>query len=490
MIVEVNPFPATMGRICPHPCESNCNRITKDGAVSINALERFLGDWAIDRGLSLPLLKTDRRIESVGVVGAGPSGLSFAYQMARRGYSVTVYEENPEAGGMLRYGIPEFRLPRNTLSSEIQRILDLGVELRANTAIGKDVSVEEVRSLHPILYLGIGAQKGRLLGLTGEKGPGVWTGIGYLKRANRNLEVDLGKTVVVVGGGDTAIDAARVARRTGAQVTILYRRTRKEMPAIDAEVEDALSEQIEIRFLETPVRIKREGESIRSVVVLRMELGEPDTSGRPRPVPIEGSEYELPVDSVIVAVSQQADWENLGELCRGDNQIGDGGAQRIDSALWSGGDVLGLGIASRAIAHGRQAAEQAHAGLCGLDPTLLRPNLEDPITAESLRSDCYERKEPTEVARGPGGGDSTLPAAQLSWSMNEEQFLLEISRCFSCGLCFGCERCWMYCNPTNFERLSEVQPGAYYALSLDRCEGCGKCIEVCPCGFLSVTSSS
>ena len=185
MVTDVNPFPATLGRICPHPCEAGCNRAGKDGAVAINALERFLGDWGLRQGLRLQQLEEDEKPESIGVIGAGPAGLSFAYQMARRGYRVTVYEKNAKPGGMLQYGIPEYRLPEDILAAEVGRIVALGVKLKLGTGIGREVSVPELRARHDILFLGIGALRARMLGIPGEDGGGVWTGTEYLASVNR-----------------------------------------------------------------------------------------------------------------------------------------------------------------------------------------------------------------------------------------------------------------------------------------------------------------
>ena len=244
LITDVNPFPASLGRICPHPCESHCNRADLDEPLAINAMERFLGDFAIRTGLPLQRNGEPPSGEWLGVVGAGPSGLSFAYQAARRGYRVTVYDARSHAGGMLRHGVPDFRLPRDVLDAEIQKILDLGVELHLNTKVGSDISLEELRERHSSLYLGIGAQKGRGLKIPGADGPCVWTGTDFLERINKGEEIDIGARVVVVGGGNTAIDAARCARRSGSSVTILYRRTRTEMPAIAHEIDDAIEEGV------------------------------------------------------------------------------------------------------------------------------------------------------------------------------------------------------------------------------------------------------
>ncbi len=254
-IVEVNPLPATTGRICPHPCEDLCTRSEKDGAVSINAMERFLGDWGITRKLALPLEPDVSFPESIGVIGSGPASLSFAYQMARRGYAVTIYEKHDRPGGMLRYAIPDYRLPRDVLDAEVGRVIDSGVTLNLNTDVGSDIGLEELRQRHTLMFLGLGAQLGKALGIPGEQGPNVLSGIAYLHKRKRHADEHVGKRVLVIGGGNTAIDAARTARREGAAVTLCYRRSEAEMPAAAHEVEDARKEGVEFRFLSSPTRV-------------------------------------------------------------------------------------------------------------------------------------------------------------------------------------------------------------------------------------------
>ncbi|HEY5564644.1 MAG TPA: FAD-dependent oxidoreductase, partial [Rhodothermia bacterium] len=308
LIVDRNPFPATMGRICPHPCETGCNRIDKDDAVAVNQMERFLGDWAISQNLSLRRLSRTMQNETVAVIGAGPAGLSFAYQMARRGYHVTVYDRHEKAGGMLRYGIPDYRLPPRVLDAEIRRITDLGVTLALGLNVGHDPDLRTLGQEHDVIFVGIGAQLGKRLDIPGEEGSSVLTGTGYLSELNAGREVPVGKHVVVVGGGNTAIDAARSARRRGSSVTILYRRSRCEMPANCEEVKDAMEEGVTLEFLVAPVEIVRTDGVVSSIIAQRMQLAEPDDSGRRRPVPIPNDVFELPVQTVISAISQAVDW--------------------------------------------------------------------------------------------------------------------------------------------------------------------------------------
>jgi NADPH-dependent glutamate synthase beta subunit-like oxidoreductase len=482
MITEVNPFPGVLGRICPHPCESHCNRTDYDGALSVNAMERFLGDWALDRELPLPRLEEDTKPEWIGVVGAGPSGLSFAYQMARRGYRVTVYEQKEKAGGMLRYGIPDYRLPQEVLDSEIRRIQDLGVELRLGVGVGTDITLEELRERHEILYLGIGAQKGRALGLEGESRDGVWRGTDYLERVNRGEKIDLGRAVVVVGGGNTAIDAARTARRSGAEVTLLYRRSREEMPAIEVEVEEALDEGVNLVLLAAPVRLERsEDGRLTGVAVRRMELGAPDESGRRRPIPIPGSDFPVRADTVLTAIAQVPDWKGLEELANGDSlDIDPFGA--VSDWIWAGGDVLTPNIAGVAIGHGRRAAEALHARLRGLP----EPGRDDrqAIGPQDVFFGFHPEVPRHERPHLSPEESLARPDAEVVAGLSEEQFLSEAGRCLSCGSCFGCQQCWMYCTSGCFTRVEEPSVGVYFTLSVDQCEECGKCVEVCPCGFL------
>jgi NADPH-dependent glutamate synthase beta subunit-like oxidoreductase len=470
-LVQLNPFPATIGRICPHPCETRCTREGKDGAVSINALERFLGDWAIDRKLSLPLLDGQRYAESIGVIGSGPAGLSFAYQMARRGYSVTLYEKHDQPGGMLRHAIPDYRLPRKLVEAEIQRVLELRISVVNGLELGKDISLEELRKRHSLLFLGMGAQGARRLGIQGESGPGVIPGIVYLRQRKLGMKTGLGSKVVIIGGGNTAIDAARSARREGASVTVLYRRSRQEMPAAAHEVDDAIIEGVQLTFGAVPCKVLRDGNVMTGVEYQRKQAGERDET------------YQLSADSMIVAISQQPDWHGLNLARDGSKWLLTEEDGKLADDIWAGGDDRGPGIASRSVAHGRLAAEAAHAQLRGEPRPLSRP-VPPTVDTGKIKTDYYEGRVRGEYPRRPDEQWLEQPDLEIEQTISSEQACKEADRCLSCGLCFDCYQCVMYCNAGGFSPVDDAAPGRYYALALDACEGCGKCIELCPCGYL------
>ncbi|HEY7725083.1 MAG TPA: NAD(P)-binding protein [Anaeromyxobacteraceae bacterium] len=496
-LAETNPIPAVLGRVCPHPCETGCNRKDKDSPVGINSVERFLGDWALERKLPLPIAAAPgSQAEKIAVVGAGPAGLSCAYHLARRGYRVTVFESLPEAGGMLRYGIPDYRLPREVLAAEVARIAALGVEIRCGTAVGRDVGLDGLQRDHDAVFVAIGAHQGKQIRVEGEGGPGVYTGTGFLRQVAMGTPPPIGGKVAVIGGGDTAVDAARVSRRLatdaadvarklGAEVTLFYRRTRTEMPAIEEEVVGAVEEGVKIEFLAAPARLVRdESGKLVKLVVERMKLGEPDASGRRAPVPT-GELAEHDCDTVITAVSQEPDFKSLGGSLGDVRWLeADGWGKTSLAKVWTGGDDVNLALATTAVGQGRRAAESIHAALRGEQPR--EPAGGPPLGPSRLKLDFYEARPRAERGRLDPATRLARPHAEIDQGIGKEQVLAESARCLSCGLCFGCERCWMFCTPSCFGKVAEPAPGTYYRIKLDTCDGCRKCADECPCGFLDM----
>jgi len=482
IFLETTPFPATCGRVCPHPCETECNRVQLEGAVSINAFERFLGDFALEHNLKPKKLTDETRSEKIAIVGSGPAGISCAYHLVRRGYPVTVFEAFPKSGGMLRYGIPDYRLPQNILDAEIQRVLDMGVELKLNTAVGNDIPLEDIRKEYKAIFVALGAHKGLKLRVEGEDADNVMTGTDFLHRVNTGEKVEVGEKVVVIGGGDTAIDAARVSRRLGSDVTILYRRTKAEMPAYEEEIEGAIEEGITIEFLAAPTEIYRNNGVATGMKCQRMELGEPDASGRRRPVPIDGNTFDLEFSTLIPAISQEPDFSGFENLIEGRDwiKIDESGQTKIEG-IYSGGDNVSLDIAITAIAHGRQAAEAIHASITGEKPEKEEKPI---IKTDKMMISYYERKDRTPIIVLPV--DERLKDLQnevvKTWSPDEA--VAEAKRCMSCGECFDCGNCWSYCQDNAV--IKPLVKGEPYKFKMEFCNGCKKCAENCPCGYIEM----
>ncbi|MBI4286146.1 MAG: FAD-dependent oxidoreductase [Chloroflexi bacterium] len=440
------PFAGAVGRVCNHPCEVDCERATVDESMSIRSLKRFVADYELKIGREkvkpVELTKTDR----VAVVGSGPAGLACAYDLVRKGYPVTVFEAAPMAGGLLRYGIPEYRLPKKVLDSEISYIKELGVDIKTSTP-AKDIGQLFDKGYRAI-FLGTGAGLSQKMGIPGEEIPGVIYALDFLKYANSGVKVNLGSRVAVVGGGNAAIDAARVAWRLGAkEVTIIYRRSRAEMPAVAEEVEEAEHEGVKMHFLAAPVRvIARDGRLI-GVECIRMELGEPDASGRRRPTPVKGSEFVVDVDSLVIAVGQSVDKAGLAKELTytgwGTLAVDPVTLETNISGVFAGGDaVAGPADVIAAIAAGKEAAESIDRYLSGTD---LRQGRPEQVTRVKEVSKAGVKSKARATMPVMDLSRRTAFFAEVELGYDEKTAIEEAKRCLSCAVCSECLECVKVC---------------------------------------------
>jgi NADPH-dependent glutamate synthase beta subunit-like oxidoreductase/formate hydrogenlyase subunit 6/NADH:ubiquinone oxidoreductase subunit I len=454
VIKEDNPLPGICGRVCHHPCEASCRRAELDQAVAICDVKRFLSDYEVEHG------KTSRgknvssephRKERVAIVGSGPAGLTAAYYLARNGFQVTILEALPEPGGMLRWGIPSYRLPRNILDGEIREILALGVELKCNTRVGKEISLEELSREFDAIFLAAGAQQSAPLGISGESAEGCFGAVEFLRAHHLSQTVGVGKRVAVVGGGNSAIDSARTALRLGAEVTMFYRRERHDMPAQEAEIAAAEAEGVRIEYRVGPTRVLTQGGKVSGIELIRMEPGEKDDSGRRRPMPIPGSEFRAGADIILSATGQST---SLDFLTDGSGVAVDRNTIRVDDGLktrnpkiWAGGDVVtGPSTVVSSMAHGRIAAGKIIEHLTGHPsrfaelPVRLRGVGEYPTISEDLpqqprqemplRQPKVRRRDFEEVGLG----------------LTADQVIAEARRCLQCSACCECRSCETVCS--------------------------------------------
>jgi heterodisulfide reductase subunit A len=452
LIRRTIPFPGVIGRVCNHPCETACNRGEYDEPIAICALKRFVADIE-EEATPLPLIETPRD-QTVAIIGSGPAGLTAAHELALRGYGVTVFEALPVAGGMLAVGIPDYRLPRTVLNQEIARIQGLGVEIRLNTPVGGEggPTLEGLRHDYDAVFVSVGAHLERQLRIEGEDLTGVAPGAVFLRQVNLEQTVTVGEHVAVVGGGNVAIDAARCALRLGAEsVTIVYRRSRAEMPASAWEVEDAEEEGVRFHFLANPSRILGQDGNVSGLECIRMELGEPDASGRRRPIPIEGSQFVLDVDMVIPAIGQMPDLSFMGEgglpVTRADTLAADPNTLATDlPGVFAGGDaVSGPATAIKAIAAGKRAAESIHRYLQGEELALSAEGL--PVVSFEQVDLQRARKQPRAAMPKLSTDTRIVDFAEVELGLTQEQAVAEALRCLNCGVCSECRQCEIACQP-------------------------------------------
>jgi NADPH-dependent glutamate synthase beta subunit-like oxidoreductase len=499
-----NPLPGICGRVCYHPCELECNRKQFDEPINIRGFERFLSDHGrVDLRREAP---ERPRSEKVAVIGAGPAGLSASYHLARLGFQVAIFEALPEPGGMLRYGIPSYRLPREILAKEIGYIEQLGVAVRTGVRVGTDISLADIRKDYPAVFIAAGAHGGTRLGIDGENLRGVMEGIGFLREVHLGGVVKVGKRVAVIGGGNTAIDCARTARRLGAKdVRIIYRRSAAEMPALAEDVTAVQREGIQIDFLAAPGRVIARQGRVASLECIRMELGPPDESGRLQPVAVPGSEFPVPVDTVIAAVGQVPELGFTGGLGlslnrRGVIEVSPGTATTSLEGVFAGGDSAGgRAFVADAIAAGKLGALAVFCYLEGID---IRKEFQ---TRQIGTRSSFILNHGIEPGRGPvdlkkivsfseintlcflpgprtDNPDSLAPEVgirtfeEVKGGLSREGMEEELSRCFQCGTCSQCDLCFLLCPDVSITKSSK----SGYLVKTDYCKGCSICATTCP----------
>jgi len=449
LIRENLPLPGVLGRICPHPCEKECNRKDLDDPIAICELKRFVSDQ-VKTGISIQ--KEEAKEEKVAIVGSGPAGLTASTFLAQKGYQVTIFEALPVIGGMLYTGIPSYRLPREILEEEIKTIQSLGVEIKTNSPIGPNLTLDDLfRQGYGAIFLAVGAHQDQKLGIPGEENPNVFPGVVFLRKANLGQKFDLGQRVAVIGGGNVAVDAARTALRLGAkEVTIIYRRSRNEMPAYEEDVEEADGEGVKFQFLAAPTEIVLKDGKIASLRCIRMELGEPDASGRRRPIPILGSDFLVDVDTIIPAIGQTPDLSFLKGIeiettSQGTIKVDPITLQTSKEGIFAGGDATtGPWIAIEAVASGKEAAVSIDRYLRGenLYEGRPKPKLEK-ARFEEIYAD--QPKAPRERMEMLSIDERMKSFSEVKKGFTEEQAKREALRCLNCGLCSECLQCVALC---------------------------------------------
>src|SRR5664279_1262740 len=472
-IMADNPFPAIMGRVCYHPCETSCNRAQLDTAVGINSIERFLGDEAIKQGWSIEVTAplTGKRVL---VVGAGPSGLSAAYHLRRAGHEVAIYDAEPAAGGMMRYGIPKYRLPREILDAEVQRILNMGVTLDLNRKV-TNVEAEMRAGNFDAAFLAVGAHIGKRAYIPAGEAAKIMDAISVLHGMEDAEPPMLGRRVVVYGGGNTAMDVARTAKRLGAtEAVVVYRRNREKMPAHDFEVTEAIEEGVRMKWLST---IKHADGG--KILIEKMEL---DETGFPQGT---GEMEELEADSAVLALGQDADLSLLEGV---EGIESDGGTVAVSPnmmtghpGIFAGGDMVpDERTVTVGIGHGKRAARNIDAWLSGV--AYAGTHKHELASFDKLNtwyySDAPQSMRPTlDVAR------RTSTFEEVVGGLDENNAVYEARRCLSCGNCFECDNCYGVCPDNSVIKLG---PGKRFEFDYDYCKGCGICVAECPCGAISM----
>ncbi|HEY0857170.1 MAG TPA: NAD(P)-binding protein [Albitalea sp.] len=482
VLTRHNPFPAVAGRICHHPCETACNRAGYDESLAICKLERAVGDMALAQGWGYapPAAELGRH---VAVVGGGPSGLSAAFQLRRRGYRVTIYESQPELGGLMRYGIPAYRLARSVLDGEIARIVALGVELRCSHPLATPQDFQRLRDTHDAVYVAVGASRQKRLPQLPDRAPWLMDGAEYLARVNAGTAPPLGRRMVVVGGGSAALDVARSARRAGHEVSLLALERADQMPAQKEELAEALEEGITLvdgAMLSAVTANNGAGLALDCVRV-RFEPGA--VRGKFALTPIADSGFTLAADAIVPSIGQDPDLAPFSSWLPHDGTLLGVDARQATSAerLWAGGDLTSMArFVTEAIGMGKRAALDIHRTLSGAQAASAAEQASPVVGLDHIATFYHpQRPRVNELRRAPGERVQSNVEVQIGLEL--EQALAESERCFSCGACTHCDNCFQLCPDLAIERVD-----GGYAVLTDYCKGCGICVMECPTGSMTM----
>lgn len=492
LIKEKLPLPASIGRICPHPCEKKCRRQYVDEPVSIAFLKSFVGDIDLNGDTYIPEIEPDTD-KKVAIIGGGPAGLTAAYFLRRKGHSVTIFEQMEKMGGMLRYGIPEYRLPKAVLDKEIKLIEDMGVTLKNNVNIGKDISFDEIKNNHDAILVAIGAWNSSKMRVQGEELDGVWGGIDFLREVALGNKVDLGKNVAVCGGGNTAMDACRTAIRLGAEnVYVIYRRTKDEMPADPQEILESEEEGVIYKYLTNPIEFTGENGKLNGVILQKMMLGEPDESGRRRPVAIEGETEEIKLDSVIMAIGQYPNLSGFESLAATRKNTISADESRFTTSVdgvFAVGDATNKGadIAIAAIGEAQKASVVIDRYLNGEIVGYKKPYFVERNSNE-IDYSVFDKSSRAKMSHMTPD-DRKTNFKEVNFGFSEEQAKREAMRCLECG-CHDYFECKLisYANDYNVNPLrfagekhhrNTENANDLISRNTDKCVLCGLCVRVC-----------
>jgi len=491
-IVDSNPFPAIMGRICPHPCESTCNRQHREESIGINAVEQAIGEHGIEAGLKLPQAGPDTGMR-VAVIGAGPAGLSVAYQLRRKGHAVTIYDFNEKPGGMMLYGIMGYRVDRKVLDAEVGKIIDLGIETKMGIRVGTDISLEQLEKDYDAVFIGVGAQIGRSLPIEGfSKRPETTNAIDFLR--NYELQGDdfkIGKKVVVIGDGNVAMDVARLARRMGSESTIISAVPREEMNCYPDEFDDAIEEGAKIEYLVGTFEVLESKNGVQGVKCAKMVKKEKGEEGWDAKIPFmrykaTGDVFEIESDMIVASIGQTTDmngFENTinenDSLLKLDKYFRVKGKENV----FGGGDALKIDLITTAVGHGRKAADSIDAFLQGKNmpeaPYREVINVKKQDLNYFFHSNQTRRRH--QVAENIVGNHNEVLEA-----LTKEQAIEESKRCMSCGLCFDCKQCSSFCPQEAISRYKDNPIGEVMYTHYTKCVGCHLCALVCPTGYIQM----